>query len=88
MKEGIVIKSTGSNYSVIDNKKELFIIDGAKCKKGIKYSKNEVLNPKRILTTSILVRNGNIPLVSVKTSKSIPKDKIFEILKIIKKSNI
>jgi len=24
------------------NKKELFIIDGAKCKKGIEYSKNEV----------------------------------------------
>ena len=70
------------------NKKNLLIIDGAKCKKGIEYSKNEVLNPKRILTTSILVRNGNIPLVSVKTSKPIPKDKIFEILKIIKKTTV
>lgn len=70
------------------NKKELFIIDGAKCKKGIEYSKNEVLNPKRILTTSILVRNGNIPLVSVKTNKPIPKDKIFKILKIIKNTSV
>jgi CxxC motif-containing protein len=70
------------------NKRELSIIDGAKCKKGIEYSKNEILNPKRIITTSILVRNGNIPLVSVKTSKPIPKEKIFEILDIIKITSV
>ena len=70
------------------NRKELFIIDGAKCKKGIEYSKNEVLNPKRILTTSILVKNGILPLVSVKTSIPIPKEKIFIILGIIKRTSV
>ena len=70
------------------NKKELFIIDGAKCEKGIEYSKNEVRNPKRILTTSILVKNGILPLLSVKTSKPIPKEKIFKILKIIKRTSV
>ena len=35
-----------------------------------------------------MVRNGNFPLVSVKTSKPIPKEKIFEILEIIKKTSI
>ena len=70
------------------NKKLLMIIDGAKCNKGIEYSKNEVLNPKRILTTSILVKNGIFPLVSVKTNKPIPKDEIFNILKIIKNKSV
>jgi CxxC motif-containing protein len=70
------------------NKKELIIIDGAKCEKGIEYSKNEVLNPKRILTTSILVKNGILPLLSVKTSKPIPKEKIFKILEIIKRTSV
>ena len=70
------------------NKKVLTIIDGAKCNIGIEYSKNEILNPKRILTTSILVKNGTIPLVSVKTNKPIPKDEIFNILKIIKNKSI
>ena len=70
------------------NKKKLLIIDGAKCKKGIEYSKNEVLNPKRILTTSILVKNGILPLLSVKTSKPIPKEKIFTIMEIIKKTSV
>ena len=70
------------------NKKKLFIIEGAKCEKGIEYSKNEVLNPKRILTTSILVKNGILPLISVKTNKPIPKDKVFNIIEVIKKTSV
>jgi CxxC motif-containing protein len=66
------------------DKKKLNIIDGAKCNKGIEYSTTEISNPKRILTTSILVINGHLPLVSVKTSKPIPKEKIFKIIEIIK----
>ena len=70
------------------NIKDLSIIDGAKCKRGIEYSKNEIINPKRTITTSILVKNGDLPLVSVKTSKPIPKNKIFKILEIIKKKSV
>jgi CxxC motif-containing protein len=70
------------------NKKELKIIEGAKCKKGIDYSKNEILNPKRIITSSILVKNGDLPLVSVKTNNPIPKDKIFEIINKIKNKTV
>jgi len=70
------------------NKDKSFIIEGARCEKGIEYATHEILNPKRILTTSILVKNGNLPLVSVKTSKPIPKNKIFKILEIIKKKYV
>ena len=73
---------------IIVDKKGLFIIDGAKCQKGIEYSINEVQNPKRILTTSILVINGHLPLVSVKTSKPVPKETFFKILEIIKKMSL
>lgn len=70
------------------NRKDLSIIDGAKCNRGIEYSKNEIINPKRIITTSILVKNGDLPLLSVKTSKPIPKNKINQIIDIIKKKSI
>ena len=76
----------GCNIRINKNKKN--IIEGYKCDKGIEYSKNEMLSPMRILTTSILVKNGIIPLVSVKTSKPIPKNKLFEIIEIIKKTKI
>ena len=57
-------------------------IDGYKCKRGIAYARSEVLDPRRVLTSSVLVSNGEWPLVSVKTSKPIPKNKIFDVLKI------
>ena len=59
--------------------------DGKKCVKGIEYAKNEALDPRRMLTTSVLVKYGEWPLVSVKSSQPVPKDKVFKILKEIKK---
>lgn len=55
-------------------------IKGFECKKGKKYASEELLNPVRTLTTTIIVKNGEIPLVSVKTDKPIPKDKLFEVM--------
>jgi len=63
-------------------------IDGYKCKKGIEYTRSEVLDPRRVLTSSILVVNGEWPLVSVKTSKPVPKNKIFDVLGIIKNTKV
>ncbi len=49
--------------------------------------KNEITNPLRVFTGSVLVGNGDFSLVSVKTSVSIPKKylkKIGEITRRIK----
>jgi len=48
-------------------------IIGNACPKGIKYAEEEFINPLRILTTTVKVIGGELPLVSVKTEKSIPK---------------
>ena len=60
-------------------------LDGNKCVKGIEYAKNEALDPRRMLTTSVLVKDGEWPLVSVKSSQPVPKDRVFKILNEIKK---
>ena len=75
----ILVKTDGKNFE---------IGDGHKCKRGIEYAKSEVLDPRRMLTSSILVKQGEWPLVSVKSSKTIPKNKVFDVLKEIKKSRI
>ena len=49
---------------------QLEIVEGNKCKRGIEYAKNEVFDPRRMLTTSVLVNGGEWPLVSVKSSNS------------------
>ena len=75
---------------IMVNKKgdKVEICSGNKCKKGIDYATYEALDPRRVLTTSVLVEDGEWPLVSVKSSKPIPKEKIFDILKEIKKVKI
>ncbi|MFO7677781.1 MAG: DUF1667 domain-containing protein [Thermoplasmatota archaeon] len=72
----IFIKSTGSSCE---------IIKGNICKKGFEYAQNEVLDPRRMLTSSVLVKNGIWPLVSVKSTQPIPKNKVFIVLEEIKK---
>lgn len=67
---------------------EIKNIDGHKCKQGIEYATKEALDPRRMLTTSVFVNNGEWPLVSVKSSQPVPKDKVFQVLKKIKKLNI
>ncbi|MBA7497604.1 hypothetical protein ES704_00332 [subsurface metagenome] len=46
---------------------------GNACPKGIKYAEEEFINPLRILLTTVKVIGGELPLVSVKTEKAIPK---------------
>ena len=72
--------------SVKGEKVEVF--SGDKCKKGVDYAIYEALDPRRVLTSSILVEGGEWPLVSVKSSKPVPKNEIFDVLKEIKKVKI
>ncbi|MCK5258488.1 MAG: DUF1667 domain-containing protein [Thermoplasmatales archaeon] len=60
---------------------QLEIVEGNKCKRGIEYARSEALDPRRMLTTSVLVNNGEWPLASVKSSKPVPKEKLFSVLK-------
>ena len=57
---------------------EVISIEGNSCKRGAVYGKKEVTNPTRIVTTTVRVKNGNMPVVSVKTAQDIPKGKIFD----------
>ncbi|MFN3328156.1 MAG: DUF1667 domain-containing protein, partial [Fervidobacterium pennivorans] len=59
-----------------------------KCPRGIEYGKQEMTEPLRILTSSVLVLNGELPLVSVKTNKPVPRKFLKEIMDIIKKTKV
>jgi CxxC motif-containing protein len=64
---------------------EVISVTGQSCKKGITYAIKECTNPTRILTTTVEVEKGNPEVASVKTERDIPKDKLFECIKELKK---
>jgi CxxC motif-containing protein len=55
-------------------------IQGEQCKRGREYAECEMTNPMRTLSTSVLVENGEFPLVSVRLTKPVPKSRIFDIM--------
>ena len=56
---------------------------GNACPRGKMYVENEVICPKRVLTTTVRMENGKI--LSVKTDKPIEKAKLFEVMEKIKR---
>ena len=63
-------------------------VTGNTCKRGDKYARDELTNPVRSLTTTVKLVGGNLPVVPVKSSKPVPKDKMFECMKLINEASI
>jgi len=63
-------------------------VEGNTCPKGKEYGEKELTAPARILTSSVRVRGGKLPVVSVKTASDIPKAKVKECAAALKKIEI
>lgn len=63
-------------------------ITGEECPKGKDYVENEITNPLRVFTGSVLVENGDFPLVSVKTPSPIPKKYLKKIGEITRRIEV
>ena len=74
----------GCPLTVVMNGKEVVSVTGNTCKRGDVYARKEVTDPTRIVTSTVRVSGGSIPMVSVKTKEYIPKDKIFECVRALK----
>lgn len=55
---------------------EVTDVHGNTCPHGETYARTEVIHPMRIVTSTVRVQNGDLPVVSVKTADEIPREKI------------
>lgn len=89
MREFICINCPlGCHLTVDDSDKNNVKVTGNTCKRGETYGINEVLHPKRMVTSSIYVLNGKNPVVSCKTKDAIPKELIFDSLNVLKETKV
>ena len=63
-------------------------VSGNECPKGEVYAVSEIENPVRILTSAVLCRGLSLKMISVRTDKPIPKSRIFEAMKEIKRIRV
>lgn len=53
---------------------------GNVCKRGQRYAREELTDPRRMVATTVRVRGGFHPLVPVYTAHPFPKPLIFDLL--------
>lgn len=73
-------------YDALNGK--IVSLEGNRCPRGISYLEDELREPKRIVPTSVKVINGEMSLVSVKTSKPIPRRLIPQFMQLVKKVEV
>jgi CxxC motif-containing protein len=56
---------------------EIKEISGFTCQRGLNYAREEVIAPKRTLTTTIRITSGELPLLPVISKTALPKDKVI-----------
>ena len=66
----------------IDDNKVTNII-GYGCSRGKQWGIEEATSPKRVVMSVIKVRKGDLPTVSVKTDKRMPKERIRDVMKML-----
>jgi CxxC motif-containing protein len=88
-KEMICIGCPTGCYLTVDYAgKKIHEVSGNRCKVGLEHVEKEICNPERTLTTTVKVKHGHLPLVSVRTNKPIPKSRIFDAMNLLAKVEV
>ena len=76
MKELICIVCPKGCHLKVDEENG-YAVTGNSCPRGAVYGKKELVNPTRVLTSTVNVTGGTLKRVSVKTDGDIPKSQLF-----------
>lgn len=71
----------GCRLSVTLDGKEVVSVEGNTCPRGKEYAINECTHPMRTVTSTVKTADGRV--LSVKTDRTIPKDKMADCMKML-----
>jgi CxxC motif-containing protein len=78
----------GCTLKIAIDSGKVLSVTGNQCKKGEAYAKQEIENPMRVLTTTVLAEGLSVKMVPVRTSGPIPKSKLLEAIEATRKIKI
>lgn len=76
------------HLSVEMENKKVKSVTGNTCPRGAKYAKEEMVNPTRMVTSTVVLKNAKLTRLPVVTSAPIPKGKIMDVMKQINKVKV
>ena len=80
MKELICIVCPKGCHLKVDENND-YKVTGNGCERGVEYGKNELINPIRVITSTVKIEGALHRRCPVKTNTSIPKGKMMEVVK-------
>ena len=69
----------------VEKKGEEITVMGNRCPRGKAFAINELTKPMRTICSTVKTSYPEVPVLPVRTSNEIPKDKIFAVMKEIDK---
>ena len=81
-----IICPRGCNLKVEMEEGKILSVSGNSCPRGVKYAEDECCNPQRTVTSTVRCECGR--MIAVKTDRLIPKDKVFECMKMINAAKV
>lgn len=73
-----IVCPRGCHIEVDENNN--YAVTGNACPRGAEYGKNEVLNPVRVLTSTVKIEGAALRRCPVRTERAIEKAKMFEVM--------
>ncbi len=70
----------------LDGDRKVLSVEGFTCKRGDVYARTECTAPMRTITTTVPRQGGGV--VPVKTDRTIPKELMFDCMKIINSASV
>ena len=71
----------GCSLELVEEGGEVIGITGNECEVGRRYAEEEFRDPRRVVTTTVRVRKGVLPMLPVVTTRPIPKSLVREAVK-------
>ena len=63
-------------------------VEGNTCKRGEKYGIQELIAPKRMVTSTVKINGSVLHMLPIKTSESIPKEMIFDVMDVLSEVSV
>ncbi len=76
------------DHDIVDGVHTVIEVRNNKCPRGRKYASAEVINPERVLTSTVKLLGGESSRLSVKSESPVPKSSLFDCMKEIKKTSV
>jgi CxxC motif-containing protein len=68
-----VVCPVGCELDVVHDGSKIISMEGNKCEKSEEFVSQELIEPMRILTTTVRIQGSKWPVIPVRTDKAVPK---------------